>query len=163
MLYHQQVDKKHWAEAVNTAVYLINRTPCAAWHTKNPFEVGFGKQPDLSDLKVFGCKGFGHVDKSKRTKLDDKAFPCVFLGYSITSKGYRVWNLNTQRLAVTRSATFDERSPSTYVQVMDTDHDRGRAIDSCAADCDDDDPPPPVLTRINERMRLCLMELCPRT
>jgi hypothetical protein len=79
MLYHQQVDKKHWAEAVDTAVYLVNRTPCAAWPTKTPFEVCFGKQPDLSDLKVFGCKGFGHVDKSKRTKLDDKAFPCMCL------------------------------------------------------------------------------------
>lgn len=36
---HMHVEKKWWAEAINTAVYVTNRIKCAASLTKTPFDV----------------------------------------------------------------------------------------------------------------------------
>uniref|UniRef100_A0AAV1U517 Polyprotein n=1 Tax=Peronospora matthiolae TaxID=2874970 RepID=A0AAV1U517_9STRA len=116
MLSHMQVDKIWWAEAMNTAVYVTNRVPCASHPTKTPFEFIFGKKPDLSEMCVFGSKGYAHVDKSNRTKMTKKAIRCIFLGYSDQIKGLRIWDEDAKRVTHTRSAKFDERPPLQYVQ-----------------------------------------------
>ncbi len=73
----------YWAEAVATAVYIMNRTPTAAVHGMIPEEKYSGKKLDLSHLKVFGCIAYVHVPNELRTKLDPKAKICVFIGYSL--------------------------------------------------------------------------------
>jgi hypothetical protein len=51
----------YWAEAVATAVYIMNRTPKATMHGMTPEEKYSGRKPDLSHLKVFGCIAYVHV------------------------------------------------------------------------------------------------------
>lgn len=41
-----------WAEAVNTAVYLENRTPVASRGFRTPFELWFGYPPKLDHLTL---------------------------------------------------------------------------------------------------------------
>ena len=53
MINYMQVEKKWWAEAMNTAVFITNRIPCAAHSTKTPFEVCFGVKPDLISVSSF--------------------------------------------------------------------------------------------------------------
>ncbi|KAL3682919.1 hypothetical protein R1sor_000941 [Riccia sorocarpa] len=55
MLNEKNMLRSYWAEAVAVAVYLMNRTPTVAVHSKTPLEVFFGSKPDYSHLKVFGC------------------------------------------------------------------------------------------------------------
>ena len=55
MIYHAKVPLKFWAEAVNTAVYLHNRSPTSELKDKTPFECWLGEKPDASNLRVFGC------------------------------------------------------------------------------------------------------------
>ena len=43
-------------------------------------------------MRIFGCLVYAHVHSSKRDKLDPKAQPCTFVGYSPTSTGYLLWN-----------------------------------------------------------------------
>ena len=52
MLIHAKMPLKFWAEAVNTAVYLHNRSPTSALKGKTPFESWSGKKPNASNLKV---------------------------------------------------------------------------------------------------------------
>jgi 5'-3' exoribonuclease 2 len=59
-----------WAEAVATAVYIMNRTPTSTVHGMTPEEKYNGKKPDLSHLKVFGCIAYVYVPDELRTKLD---------------------------------------------------------------------------------------------
>ena len=73
----------YWAEAVATAVYIMNRTPIAAVHGMTPEEKYSGRKPNLSHLKVFGCIAYVHVLDELRTKLDLKAEKCIFIGYSL--------------------------------------------------------------------------------
>ena len=70
-------------------------------------------------MRVFGAKGYAHIAKPKRLKLDKKAFRCMFLGYSHGVKGYRVWNFESDRLEITRSVILHELPRSTYVQVLE--------------------------------------------
>ena len=97
-----------WAEAVNTAVYIMNRTPTTAIHDVTPEEKYTGTKPDLSHFKVFGCIAYVHVPDELRRKLDPKAEKCIFVGYSLQQKGYRCYNPVTRELRVSRDVVFDE-------------------------------------------------------
>jgi hypothetical protein len=73
----------YWAEAVVTAVHIMNRTPTTALHGMTPKEKYSGRKLDFSHLKVFGCIAYVHILDELRTKLDPKAEKCVFIGYSL--------------------------------------------------------------------------------
>lgn len=80
----------------------------------SPWESLTGNKPDLSYFRVFGSSGFYRVDDSKRSKLDPKANRCLFLGYSETSKAYRVWDYKLNRVVITRSVVLNEQPPDSY-------------------------------------------------
>ena len=61
MLNEKGLPDFYWAEAVATAVYIINRTPTAAIHDMTPEERYTGRKPDISHLKIFGCIAYVHV------------------------------------------------------------------------------------------------------
>ena len=65
---------------VETACYLVNRSPSSALEDKTPQEVWTSKKPSLSHLRVFGCDAYVHVPKEERTKLDNKSKGASLLG-----------------------------------------------------------------------------------
>ncbi|KXJ79430.1 hypothetical protein RP20_CCG026207 [Aedes albopictus] len=95
------LDKRFWAEAASTAVYLANRSPTKG-SPATPLEMFFGKRPNLSHLRVFGSKVMAYVPKEKRKKWDAKSIPCVLVGYAEYTKGYRVFNPVTKQVFVSR-------------------------------------------------------------
>lgn len=80
--------RSYWPFAYAHAVYVLNRRPCSALISKDgremsPFESMFGKVPDISDLRTFGCPV---VTLSKdRTKVDDRGEMGVYLGKAADS------------------------------------------------------------------------------
>lgn len=46
-----------------------------------PLEMFSYKKPDLSHLRVFGCKVMAYVPKDKRKKWDAKSIPCVLVDH----------------------------------------------------------------------------------
>jgi hypothetical protein len=85
-------------KAMNTMVSIKNRCPTKAFNSKTPQEAWSGRKPDVSHMRVFGCKAFAHVPNEKRTKLQSKSMPCVFLGYYEGTKAYRLMCLKTKRI-----------------------------------------------------------------
>lgn len=108
MLHDKGLPKSFWAEAANTAIFLQNRLPSVAVEDKTPFEAWYGYIPSLSFLKVFGCLCFVHVPQVKRDKLDKKAIPGIFVGYSKISKAYKVYHPQTRKMVITRDVHFNE-------------------------------------------------------
>lgn len=109
MVHYKGVPTEWWAEAVSTAVYLINRSTNTANSRNTPYELAFKQKPGLGHLRVFGSQGFAHVNDAKRTKLDPKSFRCLLLGYAERAKGYRVFDLENSKLKVVRPVRLDER------------------------------------------------------
>jgi hypothetical protein len=109
MLHYKSVPTEWWAEAVSTAVYLINRSTNTQHTTAKPYELDFKVKPTLEHLRVFGSHGYVHTDKAKRTKLEPKSFRCILLGYAENVKGYRVFDLDASKVKVVRSVKLDER------------------------------------------------------
>lgn len=110
MLKDKSMPYKFWAEAVYTAVYLQNRCSTKDVSDMTPLEAWSGHKPSVKHLKVFGCICYMHVPAEKRHKLEAKAEKGIFLGYSSQSKGYRIYNLQTGKVLVSRDVVFDEES-----------------------------------------------------
>lgn len=81
MLCARNVPQFLWAEAVNTAVYLLNRTATSQLKNSTPYEAWTGKKPNLSHVKIFGSSAFAHIPKIQRRKLDPKARKYTLVGY----------------------------------------------------------------------------------
>ncbi|OMO72757.1 hypothetical protein CCACVL1_17615 [Corchorus capsularis] len=110
LLFEKKLPKKFWAEAVNTAVYLLNRLPTKALKNLTPYEGWSGAKPSVTHLKVFGCVCYTWIPNVKRGKLDEKAQIGVFVGYSIEVKGYRIYNPTTNKVYLSRDVKFDENA-----------------------------------------------------
>lgn len=107
MLFESGLSANFWAEAANTAAYLINLVPCRG-KQQTPEEIWSGIKPDLSHLRVFGSKAMLHVPKVNRTKLQPKSKECIMVGYSNESKAYRLYDKSKRGTIVGRDVTFIE-------------------------------------------------------
>ena len=58
--------------------------------------------------KLFGCTVFAHIPKHDRDKFSSCAVKCVFLGYGKNQKGYRCYDLSTDRMYITMNCDFVE-------------------------------------------------------
>ena len=96
MLSNARMSKCFWAEAAATACYLINRSPSIPLNKKTPIEVWSGTPADYSQLKVFGCTVYAHIDNGK---LEPRAVKCLFLGYGSGVKAMNCGILKQERLS----------------------------------------------------------------
>ncbi len=110
MILAQGLNFEFWGEAVNIAMYIKNRCPTKALDSKTPQEAWSDRKPDVSHLRVFSCKVFAHVPDEKRTKLESKFMPCVFLGYYEGTKVYHLMYVETKRIIKSRDVVFIEGS-----------------------------------------------------
>lgn len=109
MMQDANCDQKFWAEAMNTAVYLKNRSPHKATKGTTPEEIWTGRKFDLNHLKIFGCLAYVHILKNLRSKWDTKGKPCIFIGYCEDTKGYRLFDLEEKgKIIRARDVTFLE-------------------------------------------------------
>jgi hypothetical protein len=67
---------------------------------KTPEEEFTGVKPEVSHFHIFGCPIYIHVLVEKRTKLEPSSRKGLFVGYSETSKAYRVYILEQRKIIV---------------------------------------------------------------
>ncbi|GKD85043.1 putative ribonuclease H-like domain-containing protein [Tanacetum coccineum] len=84
-----------WAKAVNTACYMQNRVLVTKPHNKTPYELFLGRKPALGFMRSFGCPVIIVNTIDHLGKFDGKADEGLFVGYSINSKAFRVFNRRT--------------------------------------------------------------------
>lgn len=93
MIMHAALSNIVWAKAISTATYVRNRLPTTALkENETPYERWYGKKPDVSPVRVFGCMAYAHMPDGERRKLDKKSKKISFMGYSLTSDGYRLFD-----------------------------------------------------------------------
>ncbi|KAL3514411.1 hypothetical protein ACH5RR_027128 [Cinchona calisaya] len=109
MISNARLTNELWAEAISTASYIVNRAPSAPLNFKTPEKIWSGTPADYSDLRIFGCPAYMHVNDEK---LESRAKNCIFLGYLSGVKGYRLWcpDPKSPKFIISRDVTFDESS-----------------------------------------------------
>jgi hypothetical protein len=124
-LFEAELDKSFWAEAVNTAVYLKNRSPASGLGQMTPFERWAGRKPDVSHVRVFGSPAMVHIPKNKRQKWDKKATKYIFVGFPENVKGYRLYNPKTRQVTTSRDVIIMEKnqinSDKSQIEVKEND------------------------------------------
>ncbi|KAL2249557.1 UNVERIFIED_CONTAM: Retrovirus-related Pol polyprotein from transposon RE2 [Sesamum indicum] len=108
LLFQAKMPLKFWTEAILTAAYLINRLPTLVLNWKTPFEILFKKPASYAHLRTFGCLCYASNNLPNKKKFDSRSYKCVFLGYGHGQKGYKVYDLASQSIFVTRDLVFHE-------------------------------------------------------
>ncbi|GJW35512.1 putative ribonuclease H-like domain-containing protein [Tanacetum coccineum] len=101
-----------WAEAVNTACYVLNRVLVTKPQNKTPYELLIGKPPSISFMRPFGCPLTILNTLDPLGKFDGKSDEGYLLGYSTTSKAFRVYNKRTKRVEENLHIDFLEYQPN---------------------------------------------------
>ena len=110
MLKSKRMPKEFWAEVMDCAIYLSNRSPTRNVWGKTPQEAWSGRKPGISHLRVLGSIAYAQVPEQKRSKLDDRSEKYVFIGYDSSSKGYKLYNPSNGKVISSRDVVFDEES-----------------------------------------------------
>ncbi|GJV33064.1 putative ribonuclease H-like domain-containing protein [Tanacetum coccineum] len=87
-----------WVEVVSTACYVQNRVLVVKPHNKTPYELFRGFKPALSFMRPFGCHVTIINTLDSLGKFDGKSNEGFFVGYSLSSKAFRVYNTRTRRV-----------------------------------------------------------------
>ncbi|GJY12014.1 retrovirus-related pol polyprotein from transposon TNT 1-94 [Tanacetum coccineum] len=101
-----------WAEAVNTACYVLNRVLVTKPQNKTPYELLIGNSPSISFMRPFGCPLTILNTLDSLGKFDGKSDEGYLLGYSTTSKAFRVYNKRTKRVEENLHIDFLEDQPN---------------------------------------------------
>jgi hypothetical protein len=113
MLSNSNLSEGFWGEAMLTACYILNRVPNKRSNT-TPYEFWNKRKPNLSHLKIWGCRAFVRVPEPKKRKLGERGIECIFIGYAENSKAYRFmviesnYAISVNTVIESRDAIFDE-------------------------------------------------------
>ena len=103
LLIDANLPKKFWNYAIRTAAYIRNRSYCSRLG-KTPYEALTNKEPDLSNMNLFGCICYAYVEIKK--KLDARSEQGVFVGYDPLSPAYLVFFKDSDEIKRIRVVKF---------------------------------------------------------
>ncbi|GKB97460.1 putative ribonuclease H-like domain-containing protein, partial [Tanacetum coccineum] len=112
MLADSKLPTTFWAEAFNTACYVQNRILVTKPYNKTPYELFLGRKLALGFMRPFGCPVTILNTIDHLGKFDGKADEGFFVGYSINSKAFRVFNNRTRIVEENLHIQFSENTPN---------------------------------------------------
>jgi len=114
MLFNAGLGSEFWSYALLHAVYVKNRLPHSALHMKrSPYEAYTGVKPNLSLLRVWGCRVVVKRPNKRKAKLDDNTARGIFLRYTATDKNIVYLDMDTNIEKISSNVIFDEAHYST--------------------------------------------------
>ncbi|GJV69342.1 retrotransposon protein, putative, ty1-copia subclass [Tanacetum coccineum] len=96
-----------WDYALESAARILNMVPTKKVD-KTPYELWYGKVPNLSYLKVWGCEAL--VKRDTPDKLQQRSVKCIFIGYPKETMGYYFYFPPENKIVVARYAEFFEKN-----------------------------------------------------
>ncbi|KAK1629743.1 hypothetical protein QYE76_004058 [Lolium multiflorum] len=106
-----------WGEAIST-VHYSNRLFLRPLHNKTPYELLTGNKPNVTYIRVFGCKCLVKNNKGKLGKFETRTIEGIFVGYAENSHAYRYYNRSTGTIEVSCDVVFLEDNGSQVEQVV---------------------------------------------
>jgi Integrase core domain len=106
MLSHARLSIKLWGEAAHHAVFVPNRTLIRTLGNVTPYEAIYGRAPDVSKLRVFGCDAFATRPNAK--KIEDNSLRTTKLGHIGHGKYRLLLPGSDDKVLISTSVVFDE-------------------------------------------------------
>ncbi|GJW47311.1 retrovirus-related pol polyprotein from transposon TNT 1-94 [Tanacetum coccineum] len=119
MLADSKLSTTFWAEVVNIACYVQNRVLVVKPHNKTPYELFHGRTPTLSFMRPFGCPVIILNTIDHLGKFDGKADEGFFVGYSLNSKAFSVFNSRIRIVEENLHIRFSENTPNVVGSRLD--------------------------------------------
>lgn len=104
-----------------TSVYILNHSATSALKLRTPSEALTGMKPRVDHFKIFGCLAYVYIDPQQRLKFDFKSWAGIFIGYYDRSKAYKIIDLDSMRVHISRDIRFFEEKPWNWSSVADSD------------------------------------------
>lgn len=107
LLFHSNMDKQYWSEAIYCAAYLVNRSPTSALQSTVPAAMWFRHPVNYDKLRVFGCAAYLRYAKPGG-KFQPRSRKLVFVGY--TPNGYKLLDVQSGKILHGCDVVFKEDS-----------------------------------------------------
>jgi hypothetical protein len=89
LMFHASLPSAYWVEALYTTTYLLNLRPTKTLSFGTPHFTLFVVHPNLSHLRVLGCKCYPNMSATTPQKLAPRSIVHAFLEYPSEHKGYQ--------------------------------------------------------------------------
>ncbi|GJW25076.1 retrovirus-related pol polyprotein from transposon TNT 1-94 [Tanacetum coccineum] len=107
MLSAAKVPLFFWVEAIATTCFTQNRSLIIPQHEKTPYHIINGRNLSVKFFHIFGSLCYIIRDGENPDKMKEKGDACIFVGYSIQSRAYRVYNKRTRVIVETIHVNFN--------------------------------------------------------
>ncbi|KAL0296099.1 UNVERIFIED_CONTAM: Retrovirus-related Pol polyprotein from transposon RE2 [Sesamum radiatum] len=91
---------------------VIKKLPTSVLQWRTPYEVLYHRPVDYSVTKVFGCLAFAANVQPHKSKFTKRAHRCIFVGYALGKKGYKLYDLDDESSATPAYSSPAEISTS---------------------------------------------------
>jgi hypothetical protein len=108
MLHAKSLPQRLWAEEINCATYIQNRSPHIYVKNKTPYEAWSGLKLEVTHFHIFDSRAWARIPSEKRKSLDPQSTECIFVGYPYSVKGHRLIDLSSDQLIIEHSVQFEE-------------------------------------------------------
>ncbi|GAU26487.1 hypothetical protein TSUD_294560 [Trifolium subterraneum] len=108
LLLQSHLPSRYWGYATIHALFIMNRVPSSAIKGHIPYVALHNKLPELCHFRVFGSLCYVSTPNMHRSKFDNRARKCAFLGYKPGVKGYVALDINTHEIITSRQVNFEE-------------------------------------------------------
>jgi hypothetical protein len=122
MLFFKNMKLMFCVDAVLCVMYARNKSPSHALGNKTPYEIWYGCIPLVRHLEVFCSTYYAVIPKEQKHKLGARSQKCIFLGYSNTTKAYRIYNEVNKKFILSRHVVFIESTKNDKTIEQQLDH-----------------------------------------
>ena len=124
MMIESGLPRTLWPHFVDAAAFILNRTPVKRLQWKTPYEMVFGRQPNLAGLRIPGSLAYvrrhdlpGQMLSKNNLKVENNAVIGYYIG-PVGSNIYNIWIPSLERVVRTRDAIIDEQKKFNPAEVV---------------------------------------------
>ena len=114
LLIRSGLPKTFWWDAYDSSNYITNLLPTkTAKGYISPEEFLKGEPPDISHLRIWGCRAYARKPRNYlRKDLSEKVYSGYLIGYSVDKEiGYKIWVPSLKEVVISVHCNFNEVIP----------------------------------------------------
>ncbi len=108
MVHAQGLNLNLWGEVIQTSIHVLNQVGSRTHEGVIAYELWTRRKLSMGYFKTFGCMTYAFMPKDLKKKLDPKFVKTIFVGYSSTSKAYKLWHPLKKQIIICRDVLFQE-------------------------------------------------------